>query len=59
MIFSDSSATLKNRFVLNTTTMTAAQLQAAGLEFGDLLKEGGQAAQLTFDHLPVVVDLRL
>ncbi len=60
VIFSDSAATLKNRFVLNTTTLPAAKLAAAGLYSGDVLKKGTAAdAQLAFDHLPVVVDLSI
>ena len=59
VIYTDSVAQVGARFVLNTVTMTPQQLKAAGLEAGDVLHYGTSDGQYAFDHLPVVVDLRL
>lgn len=53
IIFTDSVVTVANSFILNTDTMTAGALAAAGLQAGDTLPENSS------DHLPVAVDLRL
>jgi len=53
MMFTDSVVTVANSFVLNTDTMTAPALAAAGLLAGDTLPESST------DHLPIVMDLRL
>lgn len=49
----DSVTVIANSFILNTNTMTAPALAAAGLQAGDTLPQN------TSDHLPVVVDLRI
>jgi hypothetical protein len=54
-VFTDSAATLAHRFVLNTTTMTQGDLNATGLQAFDVVPDPPGY----FDHLPVVVDLRL
>jgi endonuclease/exonuclease/phosphatase family metal-dependent hydrolase len=55
VVFTDSAATLAHRFVLNTTTMTQGDLNATGLQAFDVVPDPPGY----FDHLPVVVDLRL
>ncbi|MBN2560865.1 MAG: endonuclease/exonuclease/phosphatase family protein [Phycisphaerae bacterium] len=54
IIFTDSVVATANKFVLNTTIMSPADLDATGLQQYDVVLDppGG------FDHLPVVVDLR-
>ena len=56
IIYPDSAMAVAHSFVLNTTIMTPAELQAAGLEVNDvvLYPYGGN-----FDHLPLIVDLLL
>lgn len=55
LLFTDSVAQMGNRFVLNTATMTPQQRAATGLmEYDVTLDDVG----LTYDHLPLVVDLR-
>jgi len=49
----DSVTFIANSFILNTNTMSAPALAAAGLQAGDTLPQN------TSDHLPVVVDLRI
>ena len=51
--YTDSVVTVANSFVLNTDTMSAAALSAAGLQAGDTLRAN------TSDHLPIVMDLSL
>ncbi|GJM24233.1 MAG: hypothetical protein DHS20C16_06480 [Phycisphaerae bacterium] len=53
MFYTDSVATIANSFVLNTDTMSAPALAAAGLQAGDTLSNN------TSDHLPIVMDLRM
>lgn len=55
IIYTDSVLTAVQKFVLNTTTMSEADLRAAGLEKFDVAKDDVGAS---FDHLPVVVDFR-
>lgn len=52
IIYTDSVASLTHSFVLNTATMTEAQLTAAGLQSYDAMYDS-----LTWDHLPLVADL--
>lgn len=52
-VYSDSVTALEQSFVLNTQTMTAAERDATGLEFNDVLFNPSQDR---WDHLPVVVD---
>ncbi|MFH1419913.1 MAG: endonuclease/exonuclease/phosphatase family protein [Planctomycetota bacterium] len=55
MIFTDSVAASQHKFILNTTIMTQAELDATGLqEYDMVLDPPGR-----FDHLPIVMDLRL
>jgi len=54
IIFTDTVLTPANRFILNTTTMSAAELSATGLQTFDVVV----APPGDFDHLPLVVDLR-
>ncbi len=44
----------RQQFVLNTAVMTAAELDAAGLEAGDVLLDLRTGR---YDHLPLVVDV--
>ncbi len=55
VIYSDSAMSIGNRFVLDTTTMTALQLSVAGLQADDVALDAGVGL---FDHYPIVVDLR-
>lgn len=54
VIITDSVLRVTHAFVLNTATLTEAELKATGLEKGDVALnfETGE-----FDHLPIVVDL--
>lgn len=56
IIYSDSVLEVAKKFILNTTTMTEADLKAAGLQKFDIAKddEGKE-----FDHVPLVVDFRV
>jgi endonuclease/exonuclease/phosphatase family metal-dependent hydrolase len=56
ILFTDSVLVIENTFVLNTSTMTVEELEAAGLERADVMLdfETGQ-----YDHLPLVVDISL
>lgn len=51
IIYTDSVASLAHSFVLNTSTMTEAQLAAAGLQSYDAMYDSQ-----TWDHLPLVAD---
>lgn len=53
MFYTDSVVTVANSFVLNTDTMSAPALAAAGLQAGDTLPANSS------DHLPIVMDLRM
>ncbi len=56
ILYTDSVLEVLRAFALNTVTMTDADLKAAGLERGDVLKD---AEGREYDHLPLVVDFRL
>jgi hypothetical protein len=56
MIYTDSVLIPANQFVLNTTTMSTAELNATGLQASDIVL-GPQAGR--FDHLPLVLDFRM
>jgi hypothetical protein len=53
-LYTDSVAQTANEFVLNTVSMTPAQLAATGLQQNDVLLTSGN----NYDHIPVVVDFR-
>lgn len=53
ILFSDSVMSVRQRFVLNTMTMTPAELADRGLQKSDVLY-GGTAGH--YDHLPLVAD---
>lgn len=59
VIYTDSVANVGASFVLNTVTMTQQQLKATGLQADDVIHFKTAAGQYAFDHLPVVVDLRI
>lgn len=55
IIYTDTAMTQVHEYVLNTTTMSPAELAATGLqEFDVTIDQVGES----FDHLPVVVDFR-
>jgi endonuclease/exonuclease/phosphatase family metal-dependent hydrolase len=54
-LMTDSVLTSAHEFVLNTATMSVADLQAAGLSAAD---SPYRLSSGTYDHLPVVVDYR-
>ena len=54
IIYADSVMRVDNSFVLNTTTMTPGELQAAGLEANDVFLNPRTGY---YDHLPLVVDI--
>lgn len=56
IVFTDSVASVDNSFVLNTVTMTPADRTAAGLLIADVVLDLPSGY---YDHLPLVVDLRL
>jgi len=56
IIFTDSVLSVRQRFVLNTMTMSTQQLAALGLLKSDVLY-GGSASY--YDHLPLVTDFAL
>ena len=53
--YSDSVLRRANAFVLNTMLMAPDELAAAGLQAGDVARNGSQG---DYDHLPIVVDFR-
>jgi hypothetical protein len=53
VLYTDSVARAANNFVLNTVTMTPAELVATGLQTYDVTID-----ELNYDHLPIVVDFR-
>ena len=53
ILYSDSVLSTANNFVLNTTTMTGADLLATGLQENDVVL---RELSGTYDHIPVVVD---
>lgn len=54
VIYSDSVMSIGKHFVLNTTTMNAADRNAAGLQMNDVVLDPSTG---NYDHLPLVVDL--
>ncbi len=56
IIYADSVLRVDNSFVLNTTTMPPALLQATGLQANDVFLD---PITNYYDHLPVVVDVSL
>lgn len=54
VLYTDSVAKATKSFILNTVTMTAAQLAASGLQQYDVPN-----TPTDYDHLPLVVDFRL
>ena len=56
VIYTDSVIAVSYSFVLNTTTMTAPELAATGLQANDVVLDPGSGY---FDHLPIVVDFAL
>ncbi len=54
VIFTDSTITVDNSFVLNTVAMSPADLAASGLQTYDVVLDTGSGY---YDHLPLVVDL--
>ena len=62
VLFTDSVLELANNYVLNTTLMSPADLNATGLEEFDVVLDPNNPANPSddsFDHLPVVTDFRL
>ncbi|MCP4589133.1 MAG: endonuclease/exonuclease/phosphatase family protein [bacterium] len=53
VIYTDSVVDVGSSFVLNTTTMSPADLTAAGLQANDVVLEAGIGY---YDHLPLVID---
>jgi len=53
VVYTDSVLRVAHAFVLDTTMLSDAELQAAGLEKGDVALD---LAKGEFDHLPIVVD---
>jgi len=56
MVFTDSVMSVRQSFVLNTTTMSAKQLADLGLRKSDVLYNGIAGY---YDHLPLVADFAL
>lgn len=56
IIYSDSALDVANSFILNTVTMSSAQLAATGLQQFDITKD---FVGTYYDHLPLVADFRL
>lgn len=56
IVYTDSVLAPKRGFVLNTNTMTEADLTATGLQPFDSLYDGDSGH---YDHLPVVMDFRI
>jgi endonuclease/exonuclease/phosphatase family metal-dependent hydrolase len=54
ILFTDSVLSVEHSFVLNTASMTEADLEAAGLQAGDVLLDPQTGR---YDHLPLVVDI--
>ncbi|TWT78264.1 Endonuclease/Exonuclease/phosphatase family protein [Posidoniimonas polymericola] len=55
VLYTDSVLTTANKFVLNSTTMSATDLAATGLQPNDVFVRVDRGF---YDHLPVVVDFR-
>jgi endonuclease/exonuclease/phosphatase family metal-dependent hydrolase len=56
IIYTDSIISVDHAFVLNTAIMSKADLEAAGLQAGDVALDLSAG---TFDHLPLVADFRV
>jgi hypothetical protein len=56
IIYSDSALDVGNKFILNTVAMSAAELEATGLQQFDIVLDNIPAM---YDHLPLVVDFRI
>jgi endonuclease/exonuclease/phosphatase family metal-dependent hydrolase len=56
ILYTDSVLSVDHAFVLNTMAMAEADLEAAGLEAGDVLLNPSTGH---YDHLPLVVDVAL
>ena len=56
VVYSDSVLEAVHKFILNTTTMSDADLKAAGLMSRDICVDSDRE---DFDHLPLVVDFRV
>ena len=54
ILYTDSVILIENAFVLNTEVMTEEELEAAGLEAGDVLLDPETGR---YDHLPLTVDI--
>jgi endonuclease/exonuclease/phosphatase family metal-dependent hydrolase len=54
IVYADSVIRVDNAFVLNTATMTEEELEATGLEAGDVLLDPQTGR---YDHLPLAVDI--
>jgi endonuclease/exonuclease/phosphatase family metal-dependent hydrolase len=53
VLYSDSVLRVRNAFVLDTTTMTAADLDRSGMRAADVMRDPAAGVH---DHLPIVVD---
>jgi endonuclease/exonuclease/phosphatase family metal-dependent hydrolase len=56
ILYTDSVVQVEHAFVLNTTIMTKGELEAAGLQAGDVMLDPETGR---YDHLPLVVDVSL
>jgi len=56
LLYSDSVLHVVNAFVLDTTTMSAADLDRSGMRAADVMRDSGAGIH---DHLPIVVDFTL
>jgi endonuclease/exonuclease/phosphatase family metal-dependent hydrolase len=54
ILFSDSVVVVENAFVLNTRAMSEGELEAVGLEAGDVMLDPVTGR---YDHLPLAVDI--
>jgi len=54
ILYTDSVLIVENAFVLNTTIMAVTELEAAGLEAGDVMLDPETGR---YDHLPLAVDI--
>jgi endonuclease/exonuclease/phosphatase family metal-dependent hydrolase len=53
VLYSDSVLRVRHAFVLDTTTMSAADLERSGMKAADVMREPAAGIH---DHLPIVVD---
>lgn len=54
ILYTDSVILAENAFVLNTTIMAEEELEAVGLEMGDVMLDSGTGR---YDHLPLSIDI--